>query len=574
MASGVVELRGGKLVLDGEPIRCNYLMPGDIAEFRSGRPRLISRMRQTLAGFVDVVADNDGYTILRFPTLGESCPFRVAAVQMTSSLPETVCEGELVVMNFDTSGGVHFARRFAGGHPADEAAALLAAYRRTGRTLGEGDSSNIWTAPAAGEGGYYTQTGVADETDLDTFTVDPAGAVDLDDAISIDLAERTVYIHIVDIAGAGATSLHEADEYRMRQYCQTLYLANEHTEHLLGDVEAMSLLPGQERAVITTRVRFTEDGLVESYDIYRSRIVSKRQLTYEEFGAQLGSSAEGAWLLALLAARNRDVAYDMNLPSIRVHVGHDGEIDVSRENTMDSAHRVIAMLMVLCNMVVSRYLRVRAVAIPNRLHRDIAGINMSRVPVSSGNAAVDSFVIVKRFARACYEIDERGHFGLDVTDYAHFTSPMRRYADVILHRLLAGWTIERPALDAEVEWINWRAGFNRALQRQYIDWKVADAVASRLADGAEEVDVWITGLSAAGVLWYMPEFSLNGFCHVSRLLPTQRWVYEEGGGGIDAALVGGTEGQRFIQMRQRPYRAIISRVDRKMGSVAVRLICS
>jgi hypothetical protein len=574
MASGLVELRGGKLVLDGEPLPayCDYLMPGDIAEFRSGRPRLISRMRQTLPGFVDVVADNDGYTILRFPTLGESCPFRVATVQMTPSLPETVSEGDLVVMNFDTSGGAHFARRFTGGHPADEATAILAAYRRTGRTLGEGDKINIWARPSEGESGYYTQAGVADETGLDTFTVDPAGSVDLDDAISIDLAERTVYIHIVDIAGAA--SLHEGDEYRMRQYCQTLYLANEHTEHLLGDVEAVSLLPSHERAVITTRIRFTESGLVESYDIYRSRIVSKRQLTYEEFGAQLSSSAEGAWLLALLAARNRDVAYDVNLPSIRVHVAHDGEVEVSRDSTMDAAHRVIAMLMVLCNMIVSRHLRVRGVVIPTRLHKGLAGVNISRVPVSSGDPAVDSFLIVKRFARACYAIDERGHFGLGVTDYTHFTSPMRRYADVILHRLLAGWTISRETLEAEVDWINWRSGFNKALQRQYIDWKVAGAVAARLADGEEAGDVWITGISAAGVLWYMPDYSLNGFCHVSQLLPTQRWVYEVGGGGLEATLVGGTEGQRFIQMRQRPYRAIISRVDRKMGSVAVRLICS
>lgn len=562
MESGLVELRGGKLVLDGEPLPayCNYLMPGDHAEIRGGRPYIKYRARQTLPGFVDSF-NEDGYTVMRFPTLGESCPFRVEA----TALPEPAVKGDLVVMNFDTSGGAHFARRFAGGRPADEAAALLAAYRRTGRTLGEEDSSNIWTVPA--EVGYYTQTGIADETGLDTFTVDPAGSVDLDDAISIDLAERTVYIHIVDIAGAA--SLHEADEYRMRQYCQTLYLANEHTEHLLGDVSAVSLLPGQERAVITTRVRFTEGGLVKAYDIYRSRIVSKRQLAYEDFGTHLGSSVEGAWLLALLAARNRDVAYDVNLPSIRVRVGaHDREeVEISRESTMDPAHRVVAMLMVLCNMVVSLHLRIRGVAIPNRLHKGIAGVSMGRIPISSGNAEVDSFVIVKRFARACYALDERGHFGLGIREYAHFTSPMRRYADVILHRLLAGWTIERSALEAEVEWINWRTGFNRALQQQYLDWKVAGAIVEQ-----DTADVWITGISTAGVLWYMPEYSLNGFCHVSQLLPAQRWVYEVGGGGIESALVGG--GDRFIQMRQRPYRAIISRVDRKMGSVTVRLVCS
>jgi ribonuclease R len=197
---------------------------------------------------------------------------------------------------------------------------------------------------------------------------------------------------------------------------------------------------------------------------------------------------------------------------------------------------------------------------------------MTRVPASSGEPAVDSFVLVKRFARACYAIDARGHFGLGLTDYAHFTSPMRRYADVIVHRLLAGWTISREALDVEVEWINWRAGFNKSLQQQYVAWKVATAISAQLAVSEEPVDVWVTGLSAAGVLWYMPEYSLNGFCHVSQLLPAQRWVYE--GEGAEAVLVGADSGGRFVQMRQQPYRAIISHVDRRMGSVAVRIICS
>lgn len=562
--AGLVELRGGKLVLNGVPIRCDHLMPGDMAEMRAGRPHLITRRAQTLPGFVDIAADNDGYTILRFPTLGESCPFRVAAVQGTTALPATVNAGDIVVMNFDTSGGAHFVRV-----ETDEATALLAAYRRTGRTLG--DDINIWTKPPAATG-YYTRAGVADETGLDTFTVDPASSVDLDDAISVDLAERTVYIHIVDIAGAGTSVMHEADEYRMRQYCQTLYLANELTEDLLGDVPAVSLLPGLERAVITTRIRFTEEGLVESYDIYRSRIVSKRQLSYEEFGAVLQATPDGAWLRELLHQRSRDVAYDINLPSVRVHVGGGGHVTVSRESTMDPAHRVVAMLMVACNMVVSRHLRERGVVLPNRLHKSLAGVDMTRVPVSSGEPAVDSFVIVKRFARACYAIDRRGHFGLGLTDYAHFTSPMRRYADVIVHRLLAGWTIGRSALETEVEWINWRTGFNRALQQQYVAWKVAAAVAEQLERGNEEADVWITGLSAAGVLWYMPEYSLNGFCHVSQLLPAQRWVHE--GEGAAATLVGADSGVRFFQMRQRPYRAIITQVNRRMGSVDVRVICS
>ena len=176
---------------------------------------------------------------------------------------------------------------------------------------------------------------------------------------------------------------------------------------------------------------------------------------------------------------------------------------------------------------------------------------------------MDSFVAVKRFARACYAIDQQGHFGLGLTEYLHFTSPMRRYADVIVHRLLAGWQISREDLDAEVDWINWRAEFNKALQRQYTAWKVAAYLREH---AVSELDVWVTGVSAAGLLWFAPAYSLSGFSHVSLLEPAQRWKLE--GVGLEAALVGGDS--RFEQMHR--YKACIHHICRHSGAVTVRIV--
>ena len=133
------------------------------------------------------------------------------------------------------------------------------------------------------------------------------------------------------------------------------------------------------------------------------------------------------------------------------------------------------------------------------------------------NEVVDSFLLVKRFSRACYSIDEKGHFGLGLTDYVHFTSPMRRYADVLVHRLLAGISV--PNLGEQVEHLNHRSRIVRSLQDLYERWKVHRYLATLPGPHT----VYITDVKPAGLLWFMPSLMLNGFCHVSMLRPVQYW---------------------------------------------------
>jgi exoribonuclease R len=135
---------------------------------------------------------------------------------------------------------------------------------------------------------------------------------------------------------------------------------------------------------------------------------------------------------------------------------------------------------------------------------------------------VDTFCLLKKMARAEYSVDKRGHFGLGLTDYVHFTSPMRRYADIVTHMILAGAAFSRASLEVEVALINRRATFVRSLQRFYQRIKVNRWLYSH----PEEQRVIVTSVAAAGVQWFMPSILLNGFCHVSQLLPAQRWLKE------------------------------------------------
>jgi len=192
-------------------------------------------------------------------------------------------------------------------------------------------------------------------------------------------------------------------------------------------------------------------------------------------------------------------------------------ISVTSENTNDDAHTLVATAMILANLTVSKHLQVK---IPNRFHDTLRGFKEPQF-CKTGNPHVDSFIMVKRYARAHYSIDEKGHFGLGLTDYVHFTSPMRRQADVLVHKILSGVSIDN--LGSEVEVLNQRAKIVKAAQDIYISWKVMRWVNENTETF---VEIWVTGVNKSGILWYMPSLSLNGFIHVSNLEPKQYWKYE------------------------------------------------
>ena len=433
------------------------------------------------------------------------------AFQTILPIKTRVAVGDRVAVHLDAIGRVHLLGCFSGA-ATDDAAAVQRVYAPA--TTAPFVSGAAASAPA------YTSHERVDHTDLDVFTVDPETSVDLDDAITLDPARRLLYVHIVDIH-AGLKDAPPVVEARMFQNACTLYLANERTDHLLPAeaVERMSLNVGVPRQAITVKMTLAEsDGNVEAYEIYPSTICVKRRLSYADLDV---SCAPYNWLHA--HAQKKSDMITLAIPGLEIRMDADGLIErVQSVETNDAAHRFIAFAMIAANFTVSAHLHRRGIRVPNRFHEKIAGVRESEVEHVTGHPAVDSFLALKKWRGARYDLDARGHFGLGLTDYVHFTSPMRRYADVLVHKLLAGIVYDAEWLSSAVDSINTQALHVKGLQRYYVGQKIA-----RYAMAGSVTTAYITGVAPAGVMWYEPTLLINGFTHVSAIGAGIYWKYED-----------------------------------------------
>jgi len=505
---GLVDLRKNALVVvpDSDPSSVSFLPK--FSQFLRGDRVLYSRENTTLIHRPPVttvaVVESSVPPILYFPTFGSSIPV---------PLTEAFSADDRLTVSLKSDGRVDIVAKWP-NDPTTDASWIRSAVQHIVRR----DTPVTTKGPP-----LYTREGIVDHSDLNTFTIDPVTSKDFDDAISVDLATQTVYVHIVDIAHAVLT---ESEQAVLRSQCLTLYLANEATEHLLDAETAsdtLSLIVGRSRSVITVAMKIA-DGCIVSKEIYRSTIVVKRRYNYEEVATHLRdhtASSELEWLAALSVARSATVNYNLTLPSLRftMNTGSGLPESLVSECTNDAAHSLVATAMIMANLVVSQHLAAAGLILPNRFHASLRGIPVLETSIT-GDAVADSFILVKKFARARYSVDERGHFGLGLTDYVHFTSPMRRYADVLVHNLLAG--IRYDNMEAEVEVMNRQSRMMRGLQDLYERCKLASYVK---AHPTESYDVYCTDVKAVGIQWFLPALSVDGFTHVSAIHPQQRWTF-------------------------------------------------
>ncbi len=326
-----------------------------------------------------------------------------------------------------------------------------------------------------------------DLTALSTFTVDPASARDFDDAVSAQRegSGARVWIHIADVvAHVRPGSPLDLEARRRANSTYVPGAVEPMLPHALSS-EACSLAPGVERLAVTAEIELGPGMAPRSSRFYRSRIRSDARLDYDQLDAIFAGRARPPGEVAEPLAAAREVAAglgehrgttSLDVESFEPEFRFDpaGDVTAARGVAQTEAHRLIERLMILTNEQVAETLaraqvpaiyRVHAQPDPARVERlveQLAALGVPTPPLGqglspqqAGEVAAEASRLARREAarrghgreaytslvlrslkQASYSERNSGHAGLGSAAYTHFTSPIRRYPDLLVHRAL------------------------------------------------------------------------------------------------------------------------------------------
>ncbi len=418
----------------------------------------------------------------------------------------------------------------------------------------------------ASEGRREAGSDRLDLRDRVVFTIDPDEAKDFDDAVSIETHDDgwTLGVHIADVSHyVVPDSRLDAEAYARGT---SVYLVDRVLpmlpEQLSNDI--CSLRPDEDRLTVSCFIRLDSTGRPQDIELNDSVIRSRARLTYTE--AQRGLDGKGGLApeiesdllemgrLARILIKNREQrgALDLDLPEPRVTLDKDGHVTGIQPYPRHLSHRLIEEFMILANEAVATWgvnlglpfiFRVHGEPDQERLEDFQQFLKALSLPQPKGSrmtpealndtlhkvrgTAVEPLVsrmLLRHMKQAEYQTDNVGHFGLASRAYTHFTSPIRRYPDLIVHRLLKryskvapvgseledleGWLIdaaehagerERIAMEAERDSI-------RLKQVAYLEGMVGDTF-----------DGLVTAVMEFGLFVELNGFFVDGLIHVSEL---------------------------------------------------------
>jgi ribonuclease R len=330
-----------------------------------------------------------------------------------------------------------------------------------------------------------------------------------------------------------------------------------------------SLNPRVDRLCMVCEMHVDPSGRITVSRFFEGLMRSHARLTYDEVAAAIveGDAGAGARdrigrLLphiehlfevyrSLAKARRARGAIDFDLPEVGFAFDRRGRIARVVPRHRNDAHRVIEECMIAANVEAARFLRKRRLPTLFRVHtgpeeeglEDLAaflgayGVKMPRrdrlepkhysqiVDQVRGrpDEALIETVLLRSLSRAVYTPDCQGHFGLALEEYAHFTSPIRRYPDLMVHRAIrhalrgrgsGGFPYDKGGMERlGVQCSNAERRADDAT-REALDWLKCEFMQSRIG---EEFDALVTGVMDFGLFVQIPDLQIEGLVHVSSL---------------------------------------------------------
>jgi len=395
------------------------------------------------------------------------------------------------------------------------------------------------------------------------MTIDPDDARDFDDAIHVEELPGGSWrlgVHIADVSAYVPPG--SALDREARSRGNSVYLPDRVIpmlpERLSNGV--CSLNPHVDRLTHSVFLQFDKMGRARSTRFARTVIRSAKRLTYKEAyrllknpaGDELGERLHAAWKLAALLRRKRfeHGALDLDMPEVKVIVDKSGRAVRFERVENDESHQLIEEFMLAANEAVARELKNRGIPTIYRVHEnpDPERLTEFREFVLSHGISVGDLThrrevqrlldvirgtaeehplkigLLKSLKRARYATTPLGHYGLAKANYTHFTSPIRRYADLAAHRALADRNASKKNLPT-VEWLSATAEHISLTERNAADAE-QDAVkmkkleffeAQVRAQRPQVFDAVVIDVRNYGLLIELPEVLLTGLVHVSTL---------------------------------------------------------
>ncbi len=510
---------------------------------------------------------------------------------------ERLTDGDLVLAAIDSGGG---RERFGpkpgtllevvGREDQPRAASLIAVH-----THGIVQGFSPEAEAEAGEASAPTLGRRTDLRHLPLITIDPADARDHDDAVHAHPDEDpanpggwVVWVAIADVAAYVRPG--SALDREAREKGNSTYFPDRVEPMLPFRLSGglCSLVEGEDRACLAVRMVFGAEGRKRSHDFHRGLMRSVAGVSYEQAQAAIDGEADekaGAILDTVLRPlwagyhamlKGRQARSPLNITSLerKIQLNGEGEVVSITPRTSLEAHRLIEEMMVQANVCAAETLEAKRTPLIYRVHDapsdekltaladflSTVGLGWTKgQPANTArfnalldeardtpNAEIVNEVVLRTQMQAHYAPENIGHFGLNLDRYAHFTSPIRRYADLVVHRaLIRALKVGDDGLsDADVarlpdtaDHITATERRSMAAERDATDRYVAAFLSDR--QGAE-FEGRITGVTRFGLFIRLTDTGADGLVPVSSL-GGEYWMHDDRA----HALVGERSGARF-----------------------------
>ncbi|MBD3673881.1 MAG: ribonuclease R [Planctomycetaceae bacterium] len=433
--------------------------------------------------------------------------------------------------------------------------------------------------------------GREDLTDQTIITIDPADARDFDDAISLEKNEAGHYVlgvHIADVSHFVRSNSPLNTEAVKRG--TSVYLPRK-VIPMLPEIISNGLASLQEGKVRFTKscfIEFTPDGVPVSTRLSNTAINVKKRFAYEEVLPLLASGEKGRKKVGakvfdlvermqkvarILRKRRHDKGMlELSMPEVKLLFDKEGRITGAVEEEHDESHQIIEEFMLAANIAVARELTDRGILFLRRIHPDPDEVKLRtfaefvetldlQLPKyqdrKSLQALLDkvkghpaersiSYGLLRSMKQAEYSRFEVGHYALAEEHYCHFTSPIRRYPDLTVHRIVDSIIkkTRRPKESNEDELIRLGKHCSQTsrraerAERELTKLKLLRYMEDRIG---EELHAIITGVETFGIFSQGIEIPVEGLTHIRRLEAKENFDYDQKA----RALVGRSTGTKF-----------------------------